>query len=173
MQYLNIEIPSIKIPNKMSGASAKEAPVIPEEPMLERSIASGRVDNDLEEGSNDSLFNLYLVISTYLLFITLICMNMMMMIYTGLTKNVQSLMETREEFFSRILVDGEQVIAEFNCSFPSHFVPVWQMVLYTLVTLGLYLFLLAYRAIRRCCYRYRLCTPPTISFQNGKVCFII
>ena len=50
--------------NKMSGASAEEAPVIPDAPMLERSIASGRVDNDLEEGSNYSLFNLYLVIST-------------------------------------------------------------------------------------------------------------
>eukprot|EP01041_Mallomonas_annulata_P011642 gene11641-24379_t len=87
----------------------------------------------------------------------------------GLTKNVISLVETREQFFQRVLAPGELVVAEFNCAFPTKMLPIWKIILYTIQSCGLFLFVLLYRWIARWFYRHRCCTPSLIEFENGKL----
>ena len=57
---------------------------------------------------------------------------------------MQDQLETRDKFLSRILSDGEVILAEFNCSFPTNFIPQWKLVLLCIFTLGLYLLVLAF-----------------------------
>ena len=78
----------------------------------------------------------------------------------GLSVRRQKLSPTHEQILERYLEDGEIVLfREFNCYFPNLMIPVWQMILWTVITFGLYLYVLAYHAILRWCYRMRICTP--------------
>lgn len=88
---------------------------------------------------------------------------------SGLTDNVVELTETPDEALARILLPGEVIKAQFDCYFPDGMIPVWKLVMLCFMTLGLYLFVLAFRAIRRCCYKYRCCTPSLLTYKRGKL----
>jgi len=88
----------------------------------------------------------------------------------GLTNNVVNLVETPEQYLKRSLVDDEVILDTFDVKFPGEFVPLWKIVTLCIITCGLYLIVLAFRAIRRCCYRNRCCTPAEVHFVFGKMC---
>lgn len=87
----------------------------------------------------------------------------------GLSANVVELSETPVMFLNRVLGENEQVLATFDVKFPGEFIPLWKIVLLCIVTCGLYSIVLMYRWIRRCCYRWRCCTPALVSFSFGKM----
>lgn len=87
----------------------------------------------------------------------------------GLTKNVIELSETPRQMLSRVLGPDEEVLATFDVKFPGEFIPLWKLVLLCVVTCGLYSFVLFFRWVRRCFYRWRCCVPALVSFSFGKM----
>jgi hypothetical protein len=87
----------------------------------------------------------------------------------GLTENVNDLSETPNQMLTRTLLPGEQVLREFNCYFPSDFIPLWKLVRMLILTCGFYIFVLAYRAVARWCYRHNCCKPNIVEFERGKL----
>jgi len=87
----------------------------------------------------------------------------------GLTTNVSELAETPEQMLKRVLLPKENVLATFDCFFPTFMLPRWKIVLLLITTLGLYGFVLAFRAIQRWCYKNKFCTPAVVEFQRGKI----
>lgn len=87
----------------------------------------------------------------------------------GLLKNMQDISETPQDAMKRILMPGEVVISDFDCYFPHKILPMWKIILYCVLTGGLYLLVLAYRALQRCCYRMKCCTPKFVEFVRGKM----
>jgi len=82
---------------------------------------------------------------------------------------VIELSETPRMFLDRILGEGEEALAMFDVKFPGEFIPLWKIVMLCIVTAGLYSFVLFFRWVRRCCYRWRCCTPTLVSFSFGKM----
>lgn len=72
-------------------------------------------------------------------------------------------------FLERMLADGESVTATFDVKFPGEFLPLWKIVMMCVFSLGLYGFVLFFRWVRRCCYRWRCCVPSVVSFSFGKM----
>jgi len=87
----------------------------------------------------------------------------------GLSYNVIEQVETPKSFLERVLVDDEVVLDSFDVKFPGEFVPLWKIIMLLIVTVGLYSIVLLFRAIRRWCYRMRICTPSTVHFTFGKM----
>lgn len=87
----------------------------------------------------------------------------------GLLDYTSSLCETPEDAVKRILMNGEVILADFDCYFPYEMLPMWKLIYLCIITCGLYALILCYRVIRRACYRMRCCTPKTLSFIRGKM----
>ena len=87
----------------------------------------------------------------------------------GLSENVAQLIESPEQMMARVLMPGELVRSEFECYFPSKFVPRWKIIMLLTITCGLYGFVLLFRAIERWCYKAKCCTPRIVSFTRGKL----
>jgi hypothetical protein len=87
----------------------------------------------------------------------------------GLSYNVIEQVETPKSFLERVLVDDEVVLDQFDCKFPGEFIPLWKIIMLLIVTVGLYSIVLLFRAIRRWCYRMKICTPSTVHFAFGKM----
>ena len=87
----------------------------------------------------------------------------------GLSDNLQNQIDTPQSFLERTLIDDEFVVETFDVKFPGQFVPVWKIVSLLIVTVGLYGFVLCFRAIQRWCYRHQCCKPTTVSFTYGKM----
>lgn len=87
----------------------------------------------------------------------------------GLSENVNDLAETPDQMLKRTLLPNEEVIATFDCFFPTFMLPRWKIVALLTMTLGLYAFVLLFRAIQRWCYKNNFCTPKVVNFQRGKV----
>jgi hypothetical protein len=87
----------------------------------------------------------------------------------GLSENVNDLAETPQQMLQRVLLPNENVTATFDCFFPMFMLPRWKIVLLVTSTLGLYAFVLMYRAILRWFYKKKCCTPGVVEFQRGKV----
>lgn len=87
----------------------------------------------------------------------------------GVTDNVSELSETPERMLQRVLLPNEVITADFDCYFPFKRLPMWKIITYCIMSLGLFLFVLAFRAIQRWCYRNKCCTPKLLQFSRGKV----
>ena len=87
----------------------------------------------------------------------------------GLTENVYSLLETPNQMLNRVLLPGEVVTAEFDCFFPTRFIPKWKIVMLLIVTLGLYALVMLWHMIRDWFYKNNCCTPNFVHFSRGKV----
>lgn len=87
----------------------------------------------------------------------------------GLSRNVDELSEKPKNFLDRVLLPGERVVKEFDCYFPSNFIPRWKLIALLILTCGLYCFVLLKRAIERWCYKHRCCTPAVVEFVRGKL----
>jgi len=87
----------------------------------------------------------------------------------GLTTTMVDCNETPRMFIQRVLVDGEVVVESFDVKFPGEFLPMWKIISLLIGTLGLYSIVLLFRFVRRCCYRWRICTPDTVHFAFGKM----
>lgn len=91
----------------------------------------------------------------------------------GLQDNVTKLCETPEMVLKRTLLPGESVMTDFDCYFPFRMLPKWKIIMYCIMTLGMYLFVLLFRAIQRWFYRNKCCTPRHMEFTRGKVYYYI
>ena len=87
----------------------------------------------------------------------------------GLTENVTELIETPAQMLKRVLLTDESIQAEFDCYFPTFFMPKWQIMLLIISTCGFYLIVIAFRSIQNWCYKKKFCTPQVVEFQRGKV----
>ena len=87
----------------------------------------------------------------------------------GLTANVIELSETPKQLLERMLGESEEVIATFDVKFPGEFMPLWMIVTLCIITCGLNGFILFFRWVRRCCYRWQCCTPDVVKFAFGKM----
>lgn len=88
---------------------------------------------------------------------------------SGLSENVSQLIESPEQMMKRVLLPGEVVRSEFECYFPTDFVPRWKIIMLLTITLGLYAFVLLYKSILKWCYKNKCCTPAIVSFTRGKL----
>ena len=87
----------------------------------------------------------------------------------GLTENVSEFVETPDAVLKRLLLEGEEVVQQFDCYFPGVVIPKWKIAQLIIRTLGLYLIVLAYRELVKWCYKNRCCTPNTVEMARGKV----
>ncbi len=91
----------------------------------------------------------------------------------GLLQNVSEQCETPKQMLERVLMPGEIVLADFDCYFPYKSLPMWKILLYCVITGGLYALVLCYRSIQRWFYRMKCCTPHTVELARGKVSVVL
>lgn len=63
----------------------------------------------------------------------------------------------------------EHVLADFDCYYPYKPLPLWKIIIYSFLSMGLFLIIVLYRMIQRYCVEKECCTPTIVEFSRGKV----
>lgn len=87
----------------------------------------------------------------------------------GITKSIEEYTEDPQQYLQRSLAKDEEVLEQFDVYFPTQMIPRWKLVILCISTFGLYLIVLAYRALLRWCYKNKCLSPLVYVLQRGKV----